>query len=500
MARSLARSTKVFASTLNRTELQTVTNLTSQNTFEIKVLDGYSFSQDAATQEVGVSEAGSEAACSATGTARGTLSFNTALNPVDVSFSTYVRPTATADNTPTVGNCVERILWASAMGTSDGWDASILNDTTSLTTDADEVYTQNDGATGEKSITFGLNTSNTSELMPLTLCFVLENAAYIVEQFNVGSAEVDFSIDGIATINWSGNGSRVNEDPLIHAILKNDGTATGVLVPAVTTSQYLGVPATTTTTFLRNKLSTLELTDNEGVATTGDQSGTVTSVSGQTITTNINIVTADSYDGGRIYNTDLGQWATIVSHTTGASSTVTVSAADDITTTPWNSADVLDIFLPGSNAAIVYCIPITGATLSLENNITYLTPEELAIVNLPLAGFAGSRVTSGSFTAYLNTGTQGTGGLLADLLGKIETSVSTNFTLNFHMGNATTAYPRVDFLVPHANISIPTTNVEDIITTEISFTAKPWDTSNDVASFEDTNELTIRYAFSGQNP
>ncbi|GAF93172.1 unnamed protein product, partial [marine sediment metagenome] len=135
--------------------------------------------------------------------------------------------------------------------------------------------------------------------------------------------------------------------------------------------------------------------------------------------------------------------------------------------------------------------PITGATLSLENNMTYLTPEELAIVNLPLSGFAGNRVTSGSFTAYLNTGAMGTGGLLQDMLAKIESSVSNNFHILFKMGGAGT--PRVEFDIPHANLSVPTTNVEDLITTEISFSAKPWDSTAAAASFEDTNELTITY-------
>jgi len=124
--------------------------------------------------------------------------------------------------------------------------------------------------------------------------------------------------------------------------------------------------------------------------------------------------------------------------------------------------------------------------------MSYLTPEELAIVNLPLAGFAGSRVISGSFTAYLNTGAAGTGGLLQELLAKIE-EVSNDFELIFHMGGGATATPRVDFTIAHAQISIPTTSVEDIISTEITFTGKPWDVGNDVASFEDTNELVVEY-------
>jgi hypothetical protein len=203
---------------------------------------------------------------------------------------------------------------------------------------------------------------------------------------------------------------------------------------------------------------------------------------------------ANTLVGGRIYSADNDAWGIITAHTTaGTNDTVTVSASDDISA--WDDAlpNDLDVFKPESHAAVEYCIPITGATLSLENNITYLTPEELAIVNLPLAGFAGNRVTSGNFTAYLNTGAQGSGGLLQDLLSKIEDSVSNNYELIFHMGGNSTATPRVDFTIGHAQVGIPTTNVEDIISTEISFAAKPWDTTNDVGSFEDTNELVINY-------
>ena len=481
MARSLARNTQLFVTSVD----DTIGSCTGLNTFEVKVLDGYSFSQDVASQEVGVNE--SDSACSGAGLARGTLSFNTALNPVDVSFSTYVRPfTNDVDTTGTLNafaDCVERILWASAMGTPASW-ATVIS--TGAATD--ESVEAQDAA----SIKFGLGSSNANELLPLTLYFVLEQTTYKILDFNVTSAEVDFSIDGIATINWSGQGSRVLEDESAHAAI-----AAWTPRSAATMNDYSAVPATTTDTFLRNKLSVLVLEDEDGVKTAGDATGTLTSISSQVITTDMDLSAftgTDTLVGGRIYSADDDAWATILAHSTsGTNDTVTVSAADDITT--WDDAlpNDLDVFKPGTSAAVEYCIPITGATLSIENNMTYLTPEELAIVNLPLAGFAGNRVTSGSFTAYLNTGAQGSGGLLQDMLAKIQTSVSNNFKIKFLMGGGATATPRVEFEMPHCNISVPTTNVEDLITTEISFSAKPWDVSNSKASFEDTNELTVEY-------
>ena len=478
MARSLARNTQVFVTSID----DTIASCDGENTFEIKVLDGYSFSQDVATQEVGVNE--SESSCSGAGLARGTLSFNTALNPVDVSFSTYVRA---YDNDVDVSgaansfaDCVERILWSSAMGSPASWATMLATGAAS-----GEVIAAQDA----NSITFGLGTSNVNELLPLTLYFKLEQTTYKILNFNITTAEVDFSIDGIATINWTGQGSRVLEDELAHNAI---GAWTARSVD--TLNDYSPVPTTTTTTFLRNKLSSLEITDNDsstpGVIDAVDTSG----ISGATITlAGVNpLVDTTTYVSGRVRNTtsDPDEWATILSHTADI---CTVSAADTALIFTWSDDDVLEFYTSTAAAETIYCIPITGATLSLENNMTYLTPEELAIVNLPLAGFAGNRVTSGSFTAYLNTGAQGSGGLLQDMLAKIQTSVSNNFHIKFIMGNNSSTTPRVEFDVLHANLSVPTTNVEDLITTEISFSAKPWDTGNDEASFEDTNELSIEY-------
>ena len=119
MARNLSRNTELYISTLAPADLASVDGsntgvaLGDNNTWKVNVLDGYSFSQDTSTQEIGVSEAASECTGIA-GLARATLTFNTALNPVDVSFSTYVRPYLNPDDvqgtTTNSADAVERIL------------------------------------------------------------------------------------------------------------------------------------------------------------------------------------------------------------------------------------------------------------------------------------------------------------------------------------------------------------------------------------------------------
>ncbi len=479
MARSLARNTRLIVSTQSPA-LFLPANCDTTNTFEIKVLDGYSFSQDAATQEIGVNEAG-------TTPVRGTLGFNTALNPVDVSFSTYVRPYVNPSTLAGAGgnsaDCVERPLWASAMGTLASWTSAIA------LPGAGKIFE----AQSATALQIGLGSSNNNELMKLYLYFVLENITYVVEDFTASTAEVDYSIDGISTINWTGFGSRLNENETIHARITDSTDASYLTSSLDATGDYLGVPVTTTSTFLRNKLSTIQLKDNKVVAAPTINNDAIAGIAGQVITTTVVLTGAQQLAlvGGRAQNTNAlsteNPYATIVAATAG---TVTVSTAEDITA--WAVADVVDYFSAAEHAGVVYNIPITGGSLTLENNMSYLTPEELAVVNLPLPGFAGTRAITGTFNAYLNTGASGTGGLLQDLLAKIE-EVNNDFEIKFHMGGSTTDTPRVDFVVSHAQVSVPSTNVEDIIATEITFTAQPWDTVNGVASFEDTNELVITY-------
>jgi hypothetical protein len=495
MARNLSRNTKLYLSTLPPASIgtalcvgdQTTTNLGDNNTWEVKVLDGYSFSQDTSQQEIGVSESASECV-GAGGLARGTLTFNTALNPVDVSFSVYARPyNITAFGEP---NCVELPLWCAALGTEAAMNLSPDTPANGATFD--------DDVTDPEFIKFTTEQSDQNELMLLYLYFVLESTTYVVNEFTVGTIEADFSIDGIATLNISGSGTSIQENPSdVHAEFYGTNGTDGNLVSG---TDYVAVPTTSSSSFLRNKLGTLELTDLSGVATSGDTSGNFSAIALGVITTDADLSAFtgdDTLVGGRVYAETDTEWAQIIAHTTtGTNDTITVSGADATMVNGWNATQAFEAFKPGSASAVSYCIPITAGTLTLENNMSYLTPEELAIVNQPLAGFTGNRSISGSVTAYLNTGAMGSGGLLQDLLNRVS-EVTNNFQVKLHMGNDASSTPRVDFEIPHAQIGIPTTNVEDVISTEITFNAKSWDDTAGVQSFEGANEMTVAYVTAG---
>ena len=49
-----------------------------------------------------------------------------------------------------------------------------------------------------------------------------------------------------------------------------------------------------------------------------------------------------------------------------------------------------------------FAVTLTGGSISIENNLNYLTPETLGSVNTPLGHVTGTRSISGNFTCYLN--------------------------------------------------------------------------------------------------
>lgn len=376
-------------------------NETGANTFKIGVLDGYSFSQGSDATDVTISEAGSSPN-------RGAKRFNDSLPPAEWSFSTYVRPYKHGTNSirsSGTHDMVENILWAAiagknltGAGSSDEASAITLD-----STDADVSFARSDH----------------HELLKLSIFFALENTTYRLNECQVNQVEVDFSIDGIATLNWSGNATTIDqvtsaiEDPSKALHAKPSGTDTSTTVATyVEEYSYVDVTGTDDADYLRNKLSTLTL-----------------------------------------------------SHAT---------ASDNIT-----------LEVGGSGSAKSYDINITGGTLTIANNITYVTPETLGIVDKPIGSFTGSRQISGSLTMYLDTKSNGSNQLLTDL--SAATSIITNeFDMSLFMGGGSSDTPVVEFDLPKAHLQIPTIETADIISTTVEFAGHGTDLLTG-------DEMTIKY-------
>lgn len=225
--------------------------MTATNTFEIQVLEGMSFSQNTTVDTVTLNEAGAAPV-------RGQRSFNTALEPVDFTFSTYIRP----HNTGSLITAEEQYLW-NAFGGADNLGAAGAAWTSAASTG-----------------TVGFTNSNKHQLLPFGLIILFDNAGYVLDNCALDSATIDFGIDAIAAIAWAGKGS---------AIRVLDGATATAASPVVfanvaPATPFAGAAAAntalaknTTARYITNKLSTLIVNDgiNDFSTVTG---GTVTSV------------------------------------------------------------------------------------------------------------------------------------------------------------------------------------------------------------------------------
>lgn len=375
MALNLIRNTRVFFTTNVNTTAGVVnaSGFTNTNTFEIQVLDGFSFSQNTTAETVTLNEAGSAPV-------RGQRSFNTALDPVEFSMSTYIRPKLNTTPDPDQVVAEERWLWNAFAGTGAigaagaGW------------------------TTGAASSQVAFTNSNAHQLQKFGMIIKVDNAAYIIDNCAMDQATIDFGIDAIATIAWTGRGTAIRRfDNLALGVSGSDvsfsGDITGTALVKDTTAPYIA-----------NKLSTVSLVGGIG--------------------------------GG----------------------------------------------------GTTYTVPITGGSITFANNLTYLTPANLGVLNVPITYFTGTRAISGSLTAYLRSGgTNDTSDLLAALLAaSIEPGYSVGISLGGTSGN------RVEISMPAAVLQIPTVNTEQVVSTTINFTAQGKATGA-AYDIEATNEATITY-------
>ena len=362
------------------------------NTFKIGVLDGYSFSQANESTDVTISEAGSAPN-------RGSKRFNDSLAPAEWSFQTYARPFKHGANSFRAADTMdyaENILWAALSG--------------QVMTTADKDT--NSGATTNSGITYTASTadvdflaSDAHELLKLQIYFALENTTYRLNECQVNQVEIDFSIDGIATLSWSGNATSIDQltDSQAGAIedpsKANEFTVSGSGKASITTNvekfNFVDVSGTNDADYLRNKLSALTL--------------------------------SNAVQGGG------------------------------------SSAGGLD-------AVAAYDISIIGGSITVANNITYLTPETLGIVDQPIGSFTGTRQISGTLNCYLDTKSNGSNELLKNL--SAATNLVTNsFDMSLFMGGGSSATPVIEFDIPKAHIQIPVIEVADVISTNIEFMA-----------------------------
>jgi len=117
-----------------------------------------------------------------------------------------------------------------------------------------------------------------------------------------------------------------------------------------------------------------------------------------------------------------------------------------------------------------YSIILTGGSFTVENNINYLIPEQLGLVNAPIANITGARTISGSLTCYYDNDTTAfkSAELWSDLISDT-TSVRNNHSLTVNIGGTTSSTPRLALTLPTAHLEIPNIGIDDLLTLEVNF-------------------------------
>jgi hypothetical protein len=365
------------------------------NYWKLPVLDGFSFSQSTATQELALNEMQDTTGFSN----RGRTMFTNALEPAEWSFSMYARPTLDT----TTHSAVEEALWALFFGATTynagAWSRAanpvIATPVAISRTAANMQVTSansNVSTLGEFELFFvfggcssGADDSDFNQADGQTI--------YKLDKCVVNSASIDFDIDGITTINWSGFGATVTQQ-----------TATLDVSAAIETG------LSSTTNYLRNRVTSLSVKPN------------------------------DRFQGANIG---------------------TGGEADDLDQ---------DSSTPGNEFAASYDLTLTGGTINFENNITFLTPDELCKVNQPIGHVTGNRTIGGNFTCYLNDTGNRSAKFFDDLASA--TGLSQNgFEVIFTIGGGTLGQITID--MPICHIETPVHQVEDIISLETTFHALP---------------------------
>ena len=438
-----------------------------KNGWQLSVLDGFSFTQSINSSEITINEAGSTSR-------RARLLFNDSLAPVEWSMSTYARPFTDSSKT----RAPEDVLWAMALGANDYTSGTKVFSGTSSSPAVNAVTNGTN--------TFNFNNSNVSSFSDnWNIYFGFEDGTniqyYKLQSSVVNSVSMDFDIDGIATISWSGFAKQLGDESTVKP---------GFVAPigqAVTGASGTGSVATltvgATTGFRVGQRIYVEGMSPAGYNTAA--TGNLKTPAGAVITA----LTSTTVAYASAENGSFSSGGTV-----GSLKAAQVTAGEVVIDTGLNITTnfirnrISTVTLQNTAGSLDYNLVLTGGSLTLENNINYLTPEELGVVNAPLANITGARSISGSMTCYLDNDTAGekSGKLFADLVADTST-IRNVYDMTLQMGG-TAAGPRVYLDLPTAHLEVPTINVEDLLTLEINFHGQVSGGNVDL-----TNEATIIY-------
>ena len=509
MSLNLVRNSKVFFttnvdSTTGKVNAASTAAYTSSNTFELLVLDGFTFSQNVNNETVTVSEAGSAPT-------RGQRNFTTSLAPVDFSMSTYIRPSQLAGSPFTI-QCDESVLWNALFS-----DTAIATGSATATT----VGVSYSTSTGQLTFTATGTLTYTGSYTSLPA---------VGDMVNIGGLTTNATgttlTDEVKKLNGIGRVVTSSSTSLVVALLD----------PLRTTSSTISL-ATANTFNITKSAWQADLAANSDVAVSGASTGMseknqlqkfgllflIDNVLYAVDNCALNQVTIDfgldqiataQWSGQATAIRELSRAVKASGGTFSGGTTSDVGSSGayqaannsaNYITNKLSTATLKALKAIGTSISAndSYIIPLTGGSITINNNISYITPATLGIVNTPITYYTGVRAITGTMNAYLRTpssGTTNTGELFKDMVTEAGLGtaaiIEPMFELGIQIGGSSNIV-RVDLDMPTVSLTVPALSVEQIVSVAINFTAQGYTYNSTQAnqSFDVTqpNELTVRY-------
>jgi hypothetical protein len=424
--------------------------------WELPVLNGYSFSQATNSSNVTLSEMSDVNGRSR----RGQRVFNDSLAPAEWNFDIYARPTIVSS----FHRAPEEALWNSLLGSRN---FVVANSTT--------------GTGGTFTAAFTGTT--------ITLTFTGANPSTF---FSVGDA---VNVSGLTATTNPPNGTfavtAVTATTLTYvasAAPTGTITATSGIVKAGTAASFATALDFSPAGSNKSALATFNLYFVLGGNTaasanfSADEFTTIYRIQGccvneATMNFEVDGIATISWSG-------MGQKIEeLANYDASAALRIGLTATNNMIRNRLTAARLVGV--SPSQVNKTYSITLTGGSITISNNMTFLTPESLGVVNTPLGHVTGGRSVSGSLTCYADELDNGSIELYEDLL--LATSAVTNrFELDLFVGGQSQA-PSVEFDMGQCHLEVPSINIDDVIGFEVNFTALP----NTISG---TDELTrIRY-------
>lgn len=473
---NLVRNSRVFFSTnVNAaTGVLEATGYLAANTQEVQVLDGFSFSQATNADTVQISEAGATPV-------RGQRTFNTSLNNVEISFSTYLRPYKPS----TVVTAEESLLWNALLGSSAFVAASSVTiggtptgatyvTTTGILTIAGTTMTYAGVTVGDIVTITGLGGVSASQANVPAKVLTLGASAITLQLLTAPTTALTLT----AGVGVKFNYAAWTENVAVSGDTVVGNTAYSQVTTAVSNKNQLQkfgfiIKVDGITYAIDNcAMDQASIDFNlDGIATVA-WTAKGTAIRERTVAWS---AASDPVLTGDLAGTLKGK-ITAANYITNKLSTITLAAE-----------------IGGGGTA--YTLALTGGNITIANNITYVVPANLGTVNLPIGYFTGSRAVSGNVTAYLRTGSANTAGLLSAMLAAAASSAETKYQVNIAIGGSSNAI-RVETLIVGAMLQIPTIDAQAVMSTTINFTAQGTDYLGGTAAeydLENVNDLRIRY-------